>query len=144
MYADALPICFYVSLILAGLITFFNIYKIFINYRIHCNQVIRGDYSEVHVGERTPTALMTGNLKYQAYQTAYIGVGFVIQTYVLTIVTILLAYLIVLPLKIPIVFIEEWIIEKLIKVAPSLVYLIIIIGLDTTETLRCNTLGVVM
>ena len=133
MYADALPICFYVSLIVAGLITFFNIYKIFINYRIHCNQVIRGDYSEVHVGERTPTALMTGNLKYQAYQTAYIGVGFVIQTYVLTVVTVLLTYLIILPLKIPIVFIEEWIINKLETVLPSVVYLIIIIGLDETE-----------
>ena len=56
---------------------------------------------------------MTGNLKYQAYQTAYIGDGFVIQTYVLTIITVLLTYLIILPLKIPIVFIEEWIINKL-------------------------------
>ena len=99
--------------------------------------MIRGDYSEVHVGERTPSALMTGNLKYQAYQTAYIGVGFVIQTYVLTVVTVLLTYLIILPLKIPIVFIEEWIINKLETVLPSLVYLIIIIGLDATEI--CDT-----
>ena len=132
MYANALPICFYVSLIVAGLITFFNIYKIFINYRIHCNQVIRGDYSEVHVAQRTPTALMTGNLKYQAYQTAYIGVGFVIQTWVLTVVTVLISYLFILPLKIPIVFIQEWWIEKMITVLPSLAYLIIIIGSDVT------------
>ena len=97
MYVNAIPICFNVSLSVAGLITFFNMYKIFINYRIHCNQVIRGDYSEVHVGERTPIDLMAGNLKYQAYQTAYIGVGFVLQTFVLTIFTILLTYLIILP-----------------------------------------------
>ena len=98
--------------------------------------MIRGDYSEVHVSDRTPTALMTGNLKYQAYQTAYIGVGFVIQVYVLTVVTVLISYLFVLPLKIPIVFIQEWIIEKLVTVLPSLAYLIIIIGLDATVTNR--------
>ena len=136
MYANALPICFYVSLVVAGAITFFNIYKIFINYRNHCNQVIRGDYSEVHVGKRSPTSLMTGNLKYQAYQTAYIGVGFVIQVYVLTAITILISFLFVLPLMIPIPFIEDWLLDKMATVLPSLVYLIIIIGLDATVVLQ--------
>ena len=50
MYANALPICFYVGTTLATCITLFNIYRIFINYRLHCAQVIRADYSEVHIG----------------------------------------------------------------------------------------------
>ena len=54
---------------------------------------------------------MTGNLKYQAYQTAYIGVGFMIQTYLLTAVTVLVTYLFILPLSIPIDFIKDFIIE---------------------------------
>ena len=129
MYANVLPICFNVCLIVAGLMTFFNIYKIFMNYRIHCNQVIRGDYSEVHVGTKSSTSLMTGNLKYQAYQTAYIGVGFIIQTYVFTFITVSFTFLFVLPLKIPIVFIQKWYIDKLSTVLPSLIYLLISIGL---------------
>ena len=131
MYANVLPICFNVCLIVTGLMTFFNIYKIFINYRIHCNQVIRGDYSEIHVGSKSSTSLMTGNLKYQAYQTAYIGVGFIIQTYVFTFLTVSFTFLFILPLKIPIVFIQEWYIDKLSTVLPSLIYLLISIGLGS-------------
>ena len=51
MYSNALPICFYVGTTLATCITLFNIYRIFINYRLHCAQVIRADYSEVHIGK---------------------------------------------------------------------------------------------
>ena len=50
MYANALPICFYLGTTLATCITLFNIYRIFINYRLHCAQVIRADYTEVHIG----------------------------------------------------------------------------------------------
>ena len=41
--------------------------------REHCMQVIRGDYSEIHIKGRTNINLMIGNLKFQAYQTAYVG-----------------------------------------------------------------------
>ena len=77
---------------------------------------------------KNPTTLMTGNLKYQAYQTAYIAAGFIVQLWLVTIVLLLFAWLVVLPFVVPINFIKNFIIEKLIGVAPSLGYLIFIIG----------------
>ena len=71
---------------------------------------------------------MTGNLKYQAYQTAYIAAGFIVQLWLVTIVLLLFAWLVILPFIVPIDFIKKFIIEKLIGVAPSLGYLIFIIG----------------
>ena len=72
---------------------------------------------------------MTGNLKYQAYQTAYIAAGFIVQLWLVTIVLLLFAWLVVLPFIVPIDFIKDYIIEKLIGVAPSLGYLLFIIGM---------------
>ena len=54
-----------------------NSYKV--NYVKNYQEVRRGDYTNVHVNGRTPTSLMTGNMKYQAYQTAYFIIGFLIQ-----------------------------------------------------------------
>ena len=67
---------------------------------------------------------MTGNLKYQAYQTAYIGVGFIVQPFLAFIVMLLATWLVVLPLSIPIVPIKDFVIEKLIGAAPTIAYLI--------------------
>ena len=81
---------------------------------------------------------MTGNLKYQAYQTAYIAAGFIVQLWLVTIVLLLLAWLVVLPFIVPIDFIKNYIIEKLIGVAPSLGYLLFIIGMDHIKWLILN------
>ena len=78
-----------------------------------------------------PTTLMTGNLKYQAYQTAYIAAGFIVQLWLVTIVLLLFAWLVVLPFIVPIDFIKNFIIEKLIGVAPSLGYLFFIVGTES-------------
>ena len=80
--------------------------------------------SEVHIADKTPTNLMTGNLKYQAYQTAYIGVGFIVQLFLAFIVMLLAAWLVFLPLIIPIDPIKNFVIEKLIGAAPTIAYLI--------------------
>ena len=67
---------------------------------------------------------MTGNLKYQAYQTAYIGVGFIVQLFLVFIVLLLATWLVVLPLMIPITPVKDFVIEKLIGAAPTIAYLI--------------------
>ena len=63
----------------AILLTLGNFYRLMVNYIEHYQQIRRGDYTHVHPKGRTPTSLMTGNLKYQAYQTSYFIVGYVIQ-----------------------------------------------------------------
>ena len=78
---------------------------------------------------------MTGNLKYQAYQTAYIGVGFIVQLFLAFIVMLLAAWLVFLPLIIPIVPIKNFVIEKLIGAAPTLAYLI---GFIILQMLLCR------
>ena len=78
----------------------------------------------MHIADKNPTNLMTGNLKYQAYQTAYIGVGFIVQLFLAFIVMLLATWLVVLPLSIPIVPIKDFVIEKLIGAAPTIAYLI--------------------
>ena len=123
-YIAAVPLCLNIAIIVAILLTLFNLYRMLINYREHCAQVIKGDYSEVHVANRTNVNLMTGNLKYQAYQTAYIGVGFIIQLFLCFVVFLLISWLFVLPLAIPIIPIKDFIIEKLKGAAPTIGYLI--------------------
>jgi len=92
---------------------------------------------------------MTGNLKYQAYQTAYIGVGHILLSYLFTIVFVIISWGLILPLSLPIHFICDWLIEKVISVVPSLLYLIAIIivqqlvshctsGLNVLPVLQCN------
>ena len=98
-YVGVIPACFNIAIVTPILVTCFNLYRMLINYREHCKQVIRGDYSEVHVTKHTPTSLMTGNLKYQAYQTAYISIGFIIQLYLFFTVLLLLCWLFILPLS---------------------------------------------
>ena len=44
-YIGVVPICFNLAIFVAVLLTFFNLYRMLINYREHCAQVIRGDYS---------------------------------------------------------------------------------------------------
>ena len=78
-YIEAVPICLSVATCVAVLVTLFNFYRLMVNYIEHYQQIRRGDYTHIHVAERTPTSLMTGNLKYQAYQTSYFIVGFIIQ-----------------------------------------------------------------
>jgi hypothetical protein len=78
-YIRAVPICVTVGLTVGCVLTAFNMYRLLVNYINHFQQIRRGDFSEVHVKDRVPTNLMTGNLKYQAYQTAYFIIGFLIQ-----------------------------------------------------------------
>ena len=64
-YIRAVPVCLSVATVVAVLVTCFNFYRLMVNYIEHYQQIRRGDYTHIHVNERTPTMLMTGNLKYQ-------------------------------------------------------------------------------
>ena len=78
-YIKAVPVCLTVATVVAVLVTCFNFNRLMANYIKHCQQIRRGDYTHIHVSKSTPTSLMTGNLKYQAYQASYFIVGFIIQ-----------------------------------------------------------------
>lgn len=134
-YIAAIPICLNVAIVMAILLTLFNLYRMLINYREHCSQVIKGDYSEVHKGVRTNVNMMTGNLKYHAYQTAYFGAGFLIQLTLCFVALLLISWLIALPLAIPIEPVKQFIIDKLQGLWPTLVYLV---GMLLLQNLMCQ------
>lgn len=123
IYIAVIPACFNAAIAIAIMLTCFNLYRMLINYRAHCKQVIRGDFSEVHVKRHTPTSLMTGNLKYQAYQTAYISIGFILQLYLFFAILVLLCWCFILPLTVPIKSIQDYLTERIVTMVPALVYL---------------------
>ena len=129
-YLNVAKLSVYLGFSCAAVLTVFNMYRMFLNYRNHCSQVIRANYTEVHKDGRTNVSLMTGNLKYQAYQTAYIGVGFVLQIGLFTFVFLLLGWGLILPIILPIDFIKDWLIQQIISIAPSLGYLFAIVILQ--------------
>lgn len=107
--------------------TGFNIYRLLVNYIKHYQQIRRGDYSQVHATMKTPVNLMTGNLKFQAYQTAYIILGFSIQAMFLWLVFVVITWGIILPMTLPIPIVRTALMDILKnKIAPTLAYVVFI------------------
>ena len=78
IYLHSVIKTFEVSTYIAVFLSLYASFRFLRNHKIQHEAVRRGKYRQIELLQ-TPSQLLTGNFKYQAYQTAYISWGFAMQ-----------------------------------------------------------------
>ncbi|XP_069112961.1 stimulated by retinoic acid gene 6 protein-like isoform X4 [Argopecten irradians] len=111
-FYDVLTVSFYVSLILATLLSGISIFQIMVSYRRNMMALYRGDFSVIpnEAYHQSAITVMIDNLHYPGYQIAYLFWGYLIHIDVFFIACVLIAYLVVLPIlgKVPLGFLQPF------------------------------------
>ena len=71
------------------------VYKFLLNHKSQAKKLRTGNWRSLEV-DLTPSQLLTGNFKFQAYQSAYLAWGFCLQLFSLWIIMVLLSWLVIL------------------------------------------------
>ncbi|KAL3858953.1 hypothetical protein ACJMK2_009198 [Sinanodonta woodiana] len=89
-----------IGLSLSGIVTLVNVTGIFLSYRADIKRLYRGDHSKFLVKKKdiSASSIVSQNLTYSGTQIAYMLCGFLIMYIVFTIIGILLAVFLVLPI----------------------------------------------
>ena len=77
LYLQTTITAFETATIMSSCLTFFAIFRFLANHKKLKNRMRQGKYRKLELP--TPSELLTGNFKFQAYQTAYISWGFAFQ-----------------------------------------------------------------
>ncbi|XP_070542870.1 stimulated by retinoic acid gene 6 protein-like [Ptychodera flava] len=96
---DSVNVGFYISSILSFLMMTMFILRMMASYRSHFMRLCKGDTSFLISRRSAPTSLMVSCLRYAGYQIGYIIWGFLILVAGQLVVTVVIAYQVIYPMK---------------------------------------------
>ncbi|XP_077989086.1 stimulated by retinoic acid gene 6 protein-like [Glandiceps talaboti] len=117
--SQCVNVSFFISAIVAFLMMAVFILRMMASYRGHFLRLCRGDRAFLPPRRPAPTSLMVSCLRYSGYQIGYILWGFIVLLVIIFIATLIIAYQVILPIKVGRKFLF---IKKLDFLWPSIVF----------------------